>query len=158
MPSSVRAVDAVLSLSVSKTTVSFTLQNSYVLHAGDTEYELHAGDTGETVPWRRLLSWALGCEVRQQQQQQQQQQQDGDTSPINDTSRQFAIRERLKPGTASGENERRLQVEGGELEGEASSASRDRSFSDSVDWTEDKTGSRVPSKTEWELSQLREEE
>lgn len=133
--SSVRAVNVGLSLSTTaETTISFALQDLPPLYIEDAE---------TTTSWQPFLSWALGSHGESQRHR-------GDRSPDWENGTQFAIRGRMGRRTADGEYEHKPQDWAG--------AGRSCSVSDSVDWAEDNPGSRVPSKTELELSRLRGEE
>ncbi|KAK5651057.1 hypothetical protein OQA88_1048 [Cercophora sp. LCS_1] len=138
---SVRAVNVGLSLSASKTTVSFALRDFAPFYIDDAE---------KTTSWQPLLSWTLGGHGESQRQNEE-----GGMSPTDDMGGQFAIRGRPKVRTSGGGFENKSQEV---VIGAGGGAGRNRSVSDSVDWAEENTGSRVPSKTELELSQLRGEE
>ncbi|KAK0707231.1 hypothetical protein B0T21DRAFT_86149 [Apiosordaria backusii] len=125
-PSTIRAVNVGLSLSDSKTTVSFTLQD-------------HIEDAEMTASWQRLFAWTLDVPFESQHNE-------GDISPTGDKGEQFVTRGHRKVRTTHGRLENKLR-EG--VAGAGGGADRNCSISDSVDWAEESTGSRVPSKTEF---------
>lgn len=94
---------------------------------------LHIEDATTTNAWQPYLSWAIGHQGESQRH-------GGDQSPAGEHT-QFAIRgngRRDKPGGGPG-------------------SSSSRNISDSVSWSGDDPGSRVPSNEERELARLRED-
>ena len=100
-----------------------------------------------TTSWQRLLAWTLDVPLESQH--------DGDISPIGDKGEQFLTKGHLKVRNTHERLEKKLREC---VAGAGDSADLNCSISDSVDWAEESTGSRVPSKTELELLSLREEE